>query len=54
MYSYQNHTLPFKFHCNLPYKVKFIRMPFCRTRIKQFSVFYQGPKFYSKAYNINL
>ena len=24
-----------------------LRLPFCRTRTKQFSVFYQGPKFYN-------
>jgi len=26
MCSYQNHTLPSKFHCNLPYKIKFIHI----------------------------
>ena len=57
MYSYQNHTLPLKFHCkftlqsqihsyNTRNSCKF-RLPFCRTRTKQFSVFYQGPKFYN-------
>ena len=57
MYSYQNHTLPSKFHCkftlqsqihsyNTRNSCKF-RLPFCRTRTKQFSVFYQGPKFYN-------
>ena len=57
MYSYQNHTLPSKFHCkfilqnqihsyNTRNSYKF-RLPFCHTRIKQFSVFYQGPKFYN-------
>ena len=56
-YSYQNHTLPLKFHCkftlqsqihsyNTRNSCKF-RLPFCRTRTKQFSVFYQGPKFYN-------
>ena len=58
MYSYQNHTLPSKFHCkftlqneihsyNTRNSYKF-RLLFCRTRIKKFSVFYQGP---SKFYN---
>ena len=57
MYSYQNHTLPLKFHCkftlqsqihsyNTRNSCKF-RLPFCRTRTKQFPVFYQGPKFYN-------
>ena len=56
MYTYQNHTLPVKFHfISLQHQIhsyntrnsyKF-RLPFCRTRIKQFSVFYQGPKFYN-------
>ena len=57
MYSYQNHTLPSKFHCkftlqsqihsyNTRNSCKF-RLPCCRTRTKQFSVFYQGPKFYN-------
>ena len=57
MYSYQNHTLPLKCHCkftlqsqihsyNTRNSCKF-RLPFCRTRTKQFSVFYQGPKFYN-------
>ena len=57
MYSYQNHTLPLKFHCkftlqsqiysyNTRNSCKF-RLPFCRPRTKQFSVFYQGPKFYN-------
>ena len=57
MYSYQNHTLPLKFHCkftlqsqihsyNTRNSCKFC-LPFCRTRTKQFSVFYQGPKFYN-------
>ena len=57
MYSYQNHTLPLKFNCkftlqsqihsyNTRNSCKF-RLPFCRTRTKQFSVFYQGPKFYN-------
>ena len=57
MYSYQNQTLPSKFHCkfilqnqihsyNTRNSYKF-RLPFCRTRIKQFSIFYQGPKFYN-------
>ena len=57
MYSYQNYTLPFKFHCkftlqsqihsyNTRKSCKF-RLPFCPTRTKQFSVFYEGPKFYN-------
>ena len=57
MYSYQNHTLPLKFHCkftlqsqihsyNTRNSCKF-RLSFCRTRTKQFFVFYQGPKFYN-------
>ena len=32
--------------CNTRNSCKF-RLPFCRTRTKQFSVFYQGPKFYN-------
>ena len=57
MYSYQNQTLPSKFHCkfilqnqiqlyNTRNSYKF-RLPFCHTQIKQFFVFYQGPKFYN-------
>ena len=49
MYSYQNHTLPLKFHCkftlqsqihsyNIRNSCKF-RLPLCRTRTKQYSVF---------------
>ena len=57
MYSYQNHTLPLKFHCKFTLQSQIhsyntrnsskFRLPFCRTQIKQFSVFYQGPKFYN-------
>ena len=57
MYSYQNHTLPSRFHCKFTLQNQIhsyntrnsyeFRLPFCRTRIKQFSVFYQGPKFYN-------
>ena len=57
MYSYQNHTLPLKFHCKFTLKSQIhsynarnsckFRLPFCRTQIKQFSVFYQGLKFYN-------
>ena len=57
MYSYQNHTLPLKFRCkftlqsqihsyNTRNSCKF-RLFFCLTRTKQFSVFYQGLKFYN-------
>ena len=51
------HTLPLKFHCKFTLQSQFhsyntrnsckFRRPFCRTRTKQFSVFYQGPKFYN-------
>ena len=57
MYSYQNHTLPLKFHCKFTLQIQIyscntrnpcqFRLPFCCTQIKQFSVFYQGPKFYN-------
>ena len=57
MYSYQNHTLPLKFHCKFTLQSQIhsyntrnsrkYRLPFCRTRTKQFFVFYQGPKFYN-------
>ena len=57
MYSYQNHTLPLEFHCkftlqsqihsyNTRNSCKF-RLFLCLTRTKQFSVFYQRPKFYN-------
>ena len=57
MHSYQNHTLPLIFHCKFTLKSQInsynarnsckFRLPFCRTRIKQFSVIYQGSKFYN-------
>ena len=57
MYSYQNRTLPLKFNCKFTLQRQIhsyntrnshaFRLPFCRTNIKQFSVFYQGPKFYN-------
>ena len=57
MYSYQNRTLPLKFHCKFTLQSQVhsygtrnsckFRLPFCSTRTKQFSVFYQGPKFYN-------
>ena len=57
MYSYQNHTLLLKFHFKFTLKSQIhsynkrnsckYRLFFCRTRTKQFSVFYQGPKFYN-------
>ena len=54
MYSYQNHTLPVKFHCKF---TKFIRI-IQETRVNfvclsvvlepnNFPFFYQGPKFYN-------
>ena len=57
MYSYQNRTLPLKFeskfilqkeiHSYHTRNSHLYRLPLCRTDIKQFSVFYQGPKFYN-------
>ena len=57
MYSFQNRTLPLKFDCKFTLQSQIhsyhtrnshsYRLPFCRTNIKQFSVFYQGPKFYN-------
>ena len=57
MYSYQNRALPLKFDCKFTLQKEIhsyhtrnshlYRLPFCRTNIKQFSVFYQGPKFYN-------
>ena len=55
MYSYQIRTLPSKFDCKFTLNRKVhsyntrnshaFRLPFCN--IKQFSIFYQGPKFYN-------
>ena len=55
MFSYQIRTLPpklaSKFTLNSQIQTYYsrnshaVRLPFCRTNIKQFSVFYQGPKF---------
>ena len=57
MFSYQNHTLPLKFDSKFTLQKEIhsyhtrnshlYRLPLCRTNIKQFSVFYQGPKFYN-------
>ena len=57
MYSHQNRTLPLKFDCKFTLQKEIhsyhttnshlYRLPLCRTNIKQFSVFYQGPKFYN-------
>ena len=57
MYSFQNRTLPLKFDCKFTLRRQIhsyntrnshaFSLPFCRTNIKQFSVFYQGPKFYN-------
>ena len=57
MYSHQNRTLPLKFDCKFTLQKEIhsyhtrnshlYRLPFCRTNIKQFSVFHQGPKFYN-------
>ena len=52
MYSDQNRTLPLKFDCKFTLQKEtrnshLYRLPLCRTNIKQFSVFYQGPKFYN-------
>jgi len=57
MYSYQNQTLPSKFACKFTLKSQIhsyhtrnthtFRLLFCRTNIKKFSVFYQGPKLYN-------
>ena len=56
-YSHQTRALPSKFapkftlnrqfHSYYTRNSKVFRLPFCRTNIKQFSVFYQGPKFYN-------
>ena len=56
MYSHQNRTLPLKFDCKFTLQKEvhsyhtrnshLYCLPICRTTIKQFSVFYQGPKFY--------
>ena len=53
MYSYQIPTLPSKFDCKFTLNRQIhsynrrnshaFRLPFCRTNIKQFAVFYQGP-----------
>ena len=55
MYSYQNHTLPLKFHCKFTLQSQIhsrntrnwcnFRLPFCRTRTKQFSVFIKDLNF---------
>ena len=57
MYSYQIRTLPSKFDCKFALHRQIhsyntrnshaFRLPLCRANIKQFSVFYQGPKFYN-------
>ena len=57
MYSHQNRTLPLKFdgkftlqkeiHSYHTRNSHLYRLPVCRTNIKQFSVFFQGPKFLS-------
>ena len=57
MYSHQNRTLPLKFDCKFTLQKEIhsyhtrnshlYRLPLCRTNIKQFSAFYQGPKFYN-------
>ena len=57
MYSHQYRTLPLKFDCKFTLQKEIhsyhtrnshlYRWPLCRTNIKQFSVFYQGPKFYN-------
>ena len=54
MQSYQNHALPLKFHCKFTLQSQIhsyntrnsctFQPPFCRTRIKQYSVFYQRPE----------
>ena len=56
-YSNQIRTLPSEFDCKFTLNRQIhsyntrnshaFRLPFCRTNIKQFSVFYQGPKFYN-------
>ena len=57
MYSHQTRAFPSKFALKFTLNRQFhsyytrnsraFRSPFCRTNIKQFSVFYQGPKFYN-------
>ena len=61
MFSYEIRTLPpklaSKFTLNSQIHTYYsrnshaFRLPFCRTNIKQFSVFYQGPKFYNSLDN---
>ena len=55
--SDKDRTLPLKFDCKFTLQKEIhshhtrnshlYRLPLCRTNIKQFSVFYQGPKFYN-------
>jgi len=57
MYFHQNQTLPSKFACKFTLNRQIhlhqtrnshtFRLPFCRTNIKKFSVFYQWPTFYN-------
>ena len=56
-FPYQNGTLPLKFDCKFTLQRQIhsyntrnshtFCLPFCWTNIKQFSIFYQGPKFYN-------
>ena len=57
MYSYKNSLLPSKFRNSFPLNNQIdnyntrnadaFRSPFCRTNTRQFSVRYQGPKYFN-------
>ena len=64
MYSYQNCILPVKFDCKFTLQRQIhlyntrnsdaFCLPFCQTKIKQFSVFYQGSTFYNSLTTHNM
>ena len=57
MFSFKNSTLPSKFknlfllssqiHNYNTRNAHFFRLPLCRTNTRQFSIYFQGPKFYN-------
>ena len=57
MYSYKSSSLPLKFSDKFLQNSQFhnyntrnshaLHLPYCRTNVKKFSVFFQGPKFYN-------
>ena len=57
MYSYKSSSLPLKFSNESLQNSQFhnyntrnshaLHLPYCRTNVKKFSVFFQGPKFYN-------